>query len=87
MGTIGEDMGSVDKAKFPMFGRLAPDRQMDEIVNLAVTSGGVAVRDLEAETIEVYFGNDRNHLMLRAMHKGNGAWLVMYSTEFYAKPN
>lgn len=73
------------RGKYKLFGRIAFGRHMDTIVHNATSSGGVAYRDEEAETIEVYYDDDKDELMLRAMHKGDTVWVVMYSTEFYSE--
>jgi hypothetical protein len=69
---------------YTTFGRLGNHKDVKAKANEAKKAGAVVVVDKDAETVEAKTEDGRK--VFSAIHKGGNVWIIIYSTEFYAKP-
>ncbi len=64
------------------FGRLGTWAKVEEKMIEARRAGVRVIHDQEAGTVEATYERE---LVFRAIDKGGGEWIVIYSTRFYPK--
>jgi hypothetical protein len=66
-----------------MFGRLGKRADVERAAREVVANGGNVSDDRDAQTTIATNPSD-GAVIFRALHKGGGVWLVMYSRDYYA---
>ena len=65
------------------YGRIGQRVDLDARIAEAQKAGATITEDEDDETVVAVLEGDE---LFRAIHKGGGAWIIIYNQQFYPKP-